>query len=28
VENLKLFIRAERTGNWNLHLVAVGQMMH
>ncbi len=28
VENLKLFIRAERTGNWNLHLVAVGQMMN
>lgn len=24
----KLFIQAERTGNWNLHLVAVGQMMN
>ena len=28
VETLKLFIRAERTGNWNLHLVAVGEMMN
>ena len=28
VETLKLFIRAERTGNWTLHLVAVGQMLN
>ena len=28
VEIVKLFIRAERTGNWNLHLVAVGNMMN
>ena len=28
VETLKLFIRAERTGNWTLHLVAVGRMMN
>ena len=28
VETLKLFIRAERTGNWSLHLVAVINMMN
>ena len=25
---LQLFIRAERTGNWNLHLVSVGKMIN
>ena len=25
---LKHFIRAERTGNWNLHVVTVGQMLN
>ena len=28
VETLKMFIRAERTGNWCLHLVAVGKMLN
>ena len=28
VEILKLFIRAERTGNWNLHLIAVEKMLN
>ena len=28
VETLKLFIRAERTGDWNLHLIAVGNMIN
>ena len=28
VETLKLFIRAERTGNWNLHLIAVEKMLN
>ena len=28
VETVKLFIRAERTGNWNLHLIGVGKMMN
>ena len=28
VEVLKLFIQAERTGNWNLHLIAVEQMLN
>ena len=28
VETLKLFIRAERTGNWNLHLNAVERMLN
>ena len=28
VETLKLFIRAERTGDWNLHLIAVTQMLN
>jgi hypothetical protein len=28
VEILKLFIRAERTGNWNMHLVSVGKMLN
>ncbi len=27
-ETLKLFIRAERTGNWSLHLVAVTRMLN
>ena len=25
---LQLFIRAERTGNWNLHLVSIGKMIN
>ena len=28
IEVLKLFIRAERTGNWNLHLVAISKMIN
>ena len=28
IETLKLFIRAERTGNWNLHLIAVERMLN
>ena len=28
VETVKLFIQAERTGNWNLHLIAVGKIMN
>ena len=28
VEILKLFIHGERTGNWNMHLVAVGKMLN
>ncbi len=28
VETLKLFIRAERTGNWSLHLIAVTRMLN
>lgn len=28
VETLKLFIRAERTGNWNLHLLVVEGMLN
>ena len=28
VETVKLFIQAERIGNWNLHLIAVGKMMN
>ncbi len=28
METLKLFIRAERTGNWSLHLVVVGEMLN
>ena len=28
METLKLFIRAERTGNWNLHLIAVEKMLN
>ena len=28
VDTIKLFTRAERTGNWNLHLVAVGKMLN
>ena len=28
VETLKLFIRSERTGNWNLHLLAVEKMLN
>ena len=23
----KLFIRAERVGNWNMHIIAVGRML-
>ena len=25
---LKVFIRTERTGDWNLHLVAIAQMLN
>jgi len=28
IETLKLFIRAERTGNWSLHLIAVSRMLN
>ena len=28
VDTIKLFTRAERTGDWNLHLVAVGKMLN
>ena len=28
IEVIKCFIRAERTVNWNLHLVAVGQLIN
>ena len=28
VETLKLFICAERTGDWNLHLIALGKMLN
>ena len=28
METLKLFIRAERTANWNLHLIAVERMLN
>ena len=28
VETLKIFIRAERIGDWNLHLIAVGKMLN
>ena len=28
LQYMKLFIQAERTGNWTLHLVAVGRMMN
>ena len=28
IENLKLFIRAERSGNWSLYLVAVTRMLN
>lgn len=28
VEHLKAFVRAERTGNWNLHLFAVSKMLN
>lgn len=28
VQTLKLFIRAERIGNWGMHLLAVGKMMN
>ena len=27
-QTLKLFIRAERTGDWNLHLISVGKMIN
>ena len=28
IETLKVFIRAERLGNWNLHLIAVANMIN
>ena len=28
VDTIKLFIRAERTGDWNFHLIAVGKMLN
>jgi len=28
VGTLKTFIQAERTGNWNLHLMAIEQMLN
>ena len=28
VQVVKLFIRAERTGNWNLHLIAISKMIN
>jgi len=28
METLRMFIRAERTGNWNLHLIAVSRMLN
>ena len=28
IETLKLFIRAERTGDWNLHLVSISRMIN
>ena len=28
IKTIKWFIRAERTGDWNLHLVAVGRMLN
>ena len=28
VETLKIFIRAERTGDWNLQLIAIGKMLN
>lgn len=28
ITKLKLFIRSERTGNWNLHLLAVRRMQN
>ena len=28
IETLKLFIQAERTGDWNLHLVSVSKMIN
>ena len=28
IETIKWFIRAERTGDWNLHLVAVDRMLN
>ena len=27
VDTLKMFIRAERIGDWNLHLIAIGKML-
>jgi len=28
IDILQLFIRAERTGTWNLHLVSIGKMIN
>ena len=28
VDTLKMFIRAERIGDWNLHLIAIGKMLN
>ena len=28
IDTLKLFIRAERVGNWNMHIIAVGRMLN
>ena len=28
IETLKLFIRAEQTGGWNLHLVLISRMIN
>ena len=28
VDTLKIFIRAERIGDWNLHLIAIGKMLN
>ena len=28
IETLKIFIRAERIGDWNLHLIAIGKMLN
>ena len=28
IDTLKLSIRAERVGNWNMHIIAVGRMLN
>ena len=28
MDTLKLSIRAERVGNWNMHIIAVGRMLN